>query len=94
MWRVVVGGGAAGATAASKAKRANLQAEAILVEAGPYVTHAPCVIPYALGRAVRAASLHGRGVLAGEGHQGIRQHQGRGGKIKLSGARGFWNGMP
>lgn len=50
---VVVGGGAAGATAASRAKRVDPSNEVVLVEAGPYVTHAPCAIPYALGREAR-----------------------------------------
>ncbi|MEZ0248554.1 MAG: FAD-dependent oxidoreductase [Thermoproteus sp.] len=45
---VVVGGGAAGATAASKAKRVDPSAEVVLVEASPYITHAPCAVPYAL----------------------------------------------
>lgn len=47
---VVVGGGAAGATAASRAKRLNPSAKVILIEASPYITHAPCMIPYALSR--------------------------------------------
>lgn len=45
---VVVGGGAAGATAASKAKRVNPSAQVVLIEASPYITHAPCAVPYAL----------------------------------------------
>ncbi|MEZ0318548.1 MAG: FAD-dependent oxidoreductase [Pyrobaculum sp.] len=45
---VVVGGGAAGATAASKAKRVDPSAEVVLVEATPYITHAPCAVPYAI----------------------------------------------
>ncbi|MEL9990645.1 MAG: FAD-dependent oxidoreductase [Thermoproteus sp.] len=50
---VVVGGGAAGATAASKAKRVDPSAEVILVEASPYITHAPCAVPYALMGRIR-----------------------------------------
>ncbi|MFN7106411.1 MAG: FAD/NAD(P)-binding oxidoreductase, partial [Pyrobaculum sp.] len=43
---VVIGGGAAGATAASRARRINPRNEVVLIEESPYVTHAPCAIPY------------------------------------------------
>jgi NADPH-dependent 2,4-dienoyl-CoA reductase/sulfur reductase-like enzyme len=43
---VVVGGGAAGASAAVRAKRVNPRANVILVEATDMVTHGPCGIPY------------------------------------------------
>jgi len=46
---VVVGGGAAGATAASRAKRLCPQCKVVLVEAGGVITHAPCALPYAIG---------------------------------------------
>jgi len=46
---VVVGGGAAGATAASRAKRLCRQCRVVLVEAGNVITHAPCALPYAIG---------------------------------------------
>ncbi|MCU7786743.1 FAD-dependent oxidoreductase [Pyrobaculum sp. 3827-6] len=45
---LVVGGGAAGATAASRAKRMCPSCRVVLVEAGGYITHAPCAIPYAI----------------------------------------------
>ncbi|KPK83446.1 MAG: hypothetical protein AMJ81_08275 [Phycisphaerae bacterium SM23_33] len=46
---VVVGGVAAGATAAAKARRTNEQAEIVLVEAGPYMSFANCGLPYYVG---------------------------------------------
>jgi NADPH-dependent 2,4-dienoyl-CoA reductase/sulfur reductase-like enzyme len=46
---VVVGGGAAGATAASRAKRLCPSCRVVLVEAGDVITHAPCALPYAVG---------------------------------------------
>ncbi|MFN3805049.1 MAG: FAD-dependent oxidoreductase [Pyrobaculum sp.] len=50
---VVVGGGAAGATAASRARRVNPRNEVVLIEEGPYVTHAPCAIPYHISHSAR-----------------------------------------
>ncbi len=46
---VVVGGGAAGATAASRAKRLCPRCRVVLVEMGGVITHAPCALPYAIG---------------------------------------------
>ncbi|MEM4506767.1 MAG: FAD-dependent oxidoreductase [Ignisphaera sp.] len=43
---VVIGGGAAGASAAVRAKRLNPNANVILIEATDMVTHGPCAIPY------------------------------------------------
>jgi len=43
---VVVGGGAAGASAASRAKKLNPNAEVILIEKTKMITHGPCGIPY------------------------------------------------
>ncbi|MCS7127060.1 MAG: FAD-dependent oxidoreductase [Thaumarchaeota archaeon] len=45
---VVIGGGAAGASAAARARRLAPDAEVTLVEATGMITHAPCGIPYAL----------------------------------------------
>lgn len=50
---VVVGGGAAGATAASRAKRMCPSCRVVLIEAGAHVTHAPCAVPYAIGGLAR-----------------------------------------
>jgi len=76
---VVVGGGAAGATAAAKAKRMDPEAEVVLVEAGPYVTH-PLrrSLRHSAGR--KAVYIHRRTVRKGEGRGGICQYQGRGGR--------------
>ncbi len=46
---VIVGGVAAGASAATKARRTHEQAEIVLIEAGPYVSFANCGLPYYVG---------------------------------------------
>ena len=46
---VIVGGVAAGATAAAKARRTSEQAEIVLLEAGPHVSFATCGLPYYVG---------------------------------------------
>lgn len=46
---VVVGGVAAGASAAAKARRTNEQAEIVMLEAGPYMSFANCGLPYYVG---------------------------------------------
>lgn len=45
---VVIGGGAAGASAAARARRLDPTAEIILIERGSLITHAPCGMPYAI----------------------------------------------
>ncbi|MCS7117940.1 MAG: FAD-dependent oxidoreductase [Thaumarchaeota archaeon] len=45
---VVIGGGAAGASAAARARRLAPDAEVTLIEASGMITHAPCGVPYAL----------------------------------------------
>ncbi len=49
---VIIGGGAAGASAAARARRLDPNAEITMVEAGSMITHAPCGIPYAVGGVV------------------------------------------
>ncbi|AFA38669.1 putative NAD(FAD)-dependent dehydrogenase [Pyrobaculum oguniense TE7] len=51
---VVIGGGAAGASAAARARRLDPNAEVILIERGSMITHAPCGMPYAIGGIVRS----------------------------------------
>jgi NADPH-dependent 2,4-dienoyl-CoA reductase/sulfur reductase-like enzyme len=51
---VIVGGGAAGASAAARAKRFDPGAEVMLVEATDMITHAPCAIPYAIAGIVKS----------------------------------------
>ena len=46
---VVIGGVAAGASAATKARRVNENAEIIILEKGPYVSFANCGLPYYVG---------------------------------------------
>jgi len=46
---VLVGGVAAGAAAAAKARRANEQPDIVMIEAGPHVSFANCGLPYYLG---------------------------------------------
>ena len=46
---VIIGGVAAGASAAAKARRTSEDIEIVLVEAGPYVSFANCGLPYYLG---------------------------------------------
>lgn len=49
---IVVGGVAAGASAATKARRTNEDAEIIMYEKGPYVSFANCGLPYYVGGAI------------------------------------------
>src|ERR1017187_6223153 len=46
---VIVGGVAAGASAAAKARRVNEQAEIDVFERGPYISFANCGLPYYVG---------------------------------------------
>jgi len=46
---IVVGGVAAGASAAAKARRLNEDVEIVLIEAGPYISFANCGLPYYIG---------------------------------------------
>lgn len=46
---VIVGGVAAGASAAAKARRTNEQAEIVVFDSGPYMSFANCGLPYYLG---------------------------------------------
>lgn len=50
---LVVGGVAAGASAAVKARRVNEQAEIIIFEKGPYVSFANCGLPYYVGGEIK-----------------------------------------
>ncbi|ABO08810.1 FAD-dependent oxidoreductase [Pyrobaculum calidifontis] len=86
---VVVGGGAAGATAAAKAKRVNPGAEVVLVEAGPYVTHAPCAVPYAIAQAARLYIYTAEQFAREKGvvvYTNTKAEVGEGGRLRLSGA--------
>lgn len=49
---VIVGGVAAGASAAAKARRTSESIEIVLLEAGPYISFANCGLPYYVGREI------------------------------------------
>lgn len=52
---VVIGGGAAGMSAASAARRTDPDLEVVVCEAGPFAAYGMCGIPYFLGGTVREA---------------------------------------
>lgn len=54
---IIIGGGAAGASAAARARRWSQDADIRLFEAGSMITHAPCGIPYYVGGVVGDASM-------------------------------------
>lgn len=49
---VIVGGVAAGASAAARLRRLDEQAEIVLLERGPYISYANCGLPYHLGQVI------------------------------------------
>lgn len=49
---VIVGGVAAGASAAARLRRLDEQVEIVLLERGPYVSYANCGLPYHLGQVI------------------------------------------
>ncbi len=53
---VIVGGVAAGATAAARARRLDENAEITIVERGPYVSFANCGLPYRLSGDIQKRS--------------------------------------
>ena len=53
---LIVGGVAAGATAAARARRISEDAEITVLERGPYVSYANCGLPYFLGRDIEKRS--------------------------------------
>ena len=50
---VIVGGVAAGASAATKARRTTENAQIVLIESGPYVSFANCGLPYYVGGEIK-----------------------------------------
>jgi NADPH-dependent 2,4-dienoyl-CoA reductase/sulfur reductase-like enzyme len=54
---LIIGGNAAGLTAASRAKRMDPSLKITVVEAGPAISYSTCGIPYFLAKAVRADDL-------------------------------------
>jgi NADPH-dependent 2,4-dienoyl-CoA reductase/sulfur reductase-like enzyme/rhodanese-related sulfurtransferase len=53
---VIVGGVAAGATAAARARRISEEAEITVIEQGPYVSYANCGLPYFIARDIEKRS--------------------------------------
>jgi len=53
---LIIGGVAAGATAAARARRISEEAEITLLERGPYVSYANCGLPYFVGRDIEKRS--------------------------------------
>jgi NADPH-dependent 2,4-dienoyl-CoA reductase/sulfur reductase-like enzyme/rhodanese-related sulfurtransferase len=53
---VIIGGVAAGATAAARARRLDEHAEITIVERGPYVSYANCGLPYFISRDIEKRS--------------------------------------
>ncbi|MGC8555716.1 MAG: FAD-dependent oxidoreductase [Conexivisphaera sp.] len=54
---LIVGGGAAGASAAARARKWSQDAKIVMFEAGSMITHAPCGIPYYVGGIVGDQSM-------------------------------------
>ena len=53
---VIVGGVAAGATAAAKARRISPDAQITILEAGPDISFANCGLPYYIGGDIKSRS--------------------------------------
>ena len=77
---LIVGGVAAGMSAASRAQRQNPDGEVVVYEAGEYISYAACGLPYVLGGEVRGegfdrlvvrtpAQMRGRGISVRLGHR-------------------------
>ena len=55
---IVIGGVAAGASAAAKARRNNENLEIVIYEKGPYVSFANCGLPYYIGRDIKRRGIY------------------------------------
>ena len=49
MKHLIIGGVAGGATAAARIRRADEQAEIVMIEKGKYISYANCGLPYYIG---------------------------------------------
>lgn len=54
MKHIIIGGVAGGATAAARIRRANENAEIVLVEKGKYISYANCGLPYYIGGVIKS----------------------------------------
>lgn len=50
---IVIGGIAAGLSAASKAKRTNPELEVVVFERSPYISYGECGLPYYIGEVIK-----------------------------------------
>lgn len=54
MKHIIIGGVAGGATAAARIRRADENAEIVLVEKGKYISYANCGLPYYIGGVIKS----------------------------------------
>ena len=58
MKHIIIGGVAGGATAAARIRRADEEAEIVLLEKGKYISYANCGLPYYIGGAIAERQKH------------------------------------
>src|SRR2546428_7951856 len=71
---VIIGGNAAGLTAASRAKRIDPRLNVTVLEKGPHISYSTCGIPYYLAKMVSAADLIAYTPESFEKERGIKVH--------------------
>ena len=71
---VIIGGNAAGLTAASRAKRIDPRLNVTVLEKGPHISYSTCGIPYYLAKMVSAADLVAYTPESFERERGIKVH--------------------
>jgi len=71
---VVIGGNAAGLSAASRAKRIDPRLKITVLEKGPYISYSTCGIPYYLAKKVSAESLVSYSPESFQKERGIQVH--------------------
>jgi len=71
---VIIGGNAAGLTAASRAKRVDPRLNVTVLEKGPHISYSTCGIPYYLAKMVSAADLVAYTPESFESERGIKVH--------------------
>ena len=71
---LIIGGNAAGLTAASRAKRIDPRLNVTVLEKGPHISYSTCGIPYFLAKMVTAADLVSYTPASFEKERGIKVH--------------------
>src|SRR5438046_601802 len=71
---LIIGGNAAGLTAASRAKRIDPRLNVTVLEKGPHISYSTCGIPYYLAKIVSAADLIAYTPESFEKERGIKVH--------------------